>query len=902
MSHKYRVDKKSLCAIALILLMTTSLAFVFLPSVSAHAPPWTIPTFAYLTVAPNPIGLGQSAYLVMWTDKYPLSAGGDSGDRWENFTISVTAPDGAKSTLGPFVSDPIASYWIAYTPNQVGTYQFQFSWPGQVLRAAGYTGIIGPNSGNAYVNDTYLGSHSEVVSLVVQQDPVPYPESYPLPTGYWQRPIEGQNTEWGSIASNWLSGSAVVGLYQPYGLAPSGAHIVWSKPLQPGGVVGPGNPVPSYMTYYSGTQYENKFPAPIILNGYLYYSIPLHTSPKGGGTACVDLQTGELIWWKNISINFAQLYNYQSPNQHGMVPGLLWSTGPATSFGGGGGSLNLYTTPSNNGWLAYDPTTGEELFNITNVPSGTTVTGSDGSIDIYRLVVSGNQRYVAMWNNTAAVGLLAYPNGTGAWQWRPLNQPNRTIDASNAYSWNVTVPWLPNGATIVKVLEGDMILGRNGSLPAPGASGPYTMWALNLDKAKGNIGDMLWMKTYPAPDQNMTIQQGQVSESARVFTMYLKETMQWIGYSLDNGAEIWGPTPSETAWNYYAGGGGSITSSTTAYGMLYSCGYGGILYGYNMTTGKTEFTYGNGGAGNSTNSGFATVYGNYPLGIGAVADGKIYLYTAEHSEDSPYYPGALLRCVDAYTGKELWTVPFAGVSNSMAIADGYLIGLNLYDMQIYCFGKGQTATTVSAPNTAIPLGTPILVQGTVTDQSPGVTQTKKLSPNSLGTPAISDADQGAWMAYTYMQKPIPETATGVPVTIFATDPSGHTQEIGKVTSDMSGTYAISWTPPSTGIYTITATFDGTNNYFNSYTATCILVTPAPAIVSPEPTTSPTASPTTSPDTSPTTSPSSTATITPSPFVDNPDAGSGAETLLIVGAAVVIIVVVAVAALLLRKRA
>ena len=98
MSHKYRVDKKSLCAIALILLMTTSLAFVFLPSVSAHAPPWTIPTFAYLTVAPNPIGLGQSAYLVMWTDKYPLSTGGDSGDRWENFTISVTAPDGAKST------------------------------------------------------------------------------------------------------------------------------------------------------------------------------------------------------------------------------------------------------------------------------------------------------------------------------------------------------------------------------------------------------------------------------------------------------------------------------------------------------------------------------------------------------------------------------------------------------------------------------------------------------------------------------------------------------------------------------------------------------------------------------------------------------------------------------------
>ncbi len=275
----------------------------------------------------------------------------------------------------------------------------------------------------------------------------------------------------------------------------------------------------------------------------------------------------------------------------------------------------------------------------------------------------------------------------------------------------------------------------------------------------GEIGKMLWMKNYDAPSNNMTIQQGQVSAEAGAFTMYLKETMQWVGYSLNDGSKLWGPTASEVPWDYYSGGGGAITSTSTAYGMLYSCGYGGVLYGFNMTTGKLQFTYGNGGEGNSTYSGFETVYGTYPLGIGAIANGKIYLYTAEHSEGAPFYKGALLRCVDALTGQEYWTVPFAGVSNSMAVADGYLIGINLYDMQIYCFGKGQTASTVSAPATAVAQGTPMLIQGTVTDQSPGVTQDKKLSPNSLGTPAVSDADQGDFMAYTYMQKPLPTDAT-----------------------------------------------------------------------------------------------------------------------------------------------
>ena len=47
----------------------------------------------------------------------------------------------------------------------------------------------------------------------------------------------------------------------------------------------------------------------------------------------------------------------------------------------------------------------------------------------------------------------------------------------------------------------------------------------------------------------------------------------------------------------------------------------------------------------------------------------------------------------------------------MAVADGYLVYLNLYDMQIYCIGKGPSATTVEAPMTAITAGDSVVIRG-----------------------------------------------------------------------------------------------------------------------------------------------------------------------------------------------
>ena len=403
---------------------------------------------------------------------------------------------------------------------------------------------------------------------------------------------------------------------------------MWAKAISFGGVVGGEYSLTNENTYYPGPQYETKFANPIVINGYVYYSLPLSDQVTGAGVACVDLRTGEEIWVnRNLtSITAGQLYDYESPNQHGIIAnGYLWTTSGTT-------------------WSAYDPMTGFWLFNITNVPSGTQVYGPNGEILVYQLNYAG--RWLALWNNTASLDELLGTSGTNAWQWRPVG---KSINGNTAYTWNVTIPSLPGlGApTIIKVIPDNMIFGRSTVMQAAGGTSsgvfgtpdPYTFWAISLKPE--TRGQLMWIKNYTAPAGNYTVLVGPVDSG--VFTIEYRETMQWYGYDLNTGTQIWGPTNAENAWNYYSGTSGGITSNTVAYGHLYTCGYGGVLYCYDLKTGKILFTYGNGGAGNSTNSGLNTVYGNFPILIGAVADGKIYMFTSEHSPNTPLYQGALVR-------------------------------------------------------------------------------------------------------------------------------------------------------------------------------------------------------------------------------------------------------------------
>ena len=90
---------------------------------------------------------------------------------------------------------------------------------------------------------------------------------------------------------------------------------------------------------------------------------------------------------------------------------------------------------------------------------------------------------------------------------------------------------------------------------------------------------------------------------------------------------------------------------------------------------------------------------------------------------------------------------------------------------------------------------------------------------------MSDEDQSAWMEYVYMQQKMPEDTKGVTVKLMAIDSNGNYQDIGEVTSDMSGMFKKMWTPEIEGEYTIIATFEGSDSYFSSYAETAIGVGP-----------------------------------------------------------------------------
>ncbi len=107
-----------------------------------------------------------------------------------------------------------------------------------------------------------------------------------------------------------------------------------------------------------------------------------------GGT-CVDLRTGEELYFHNTTgpivgqtnnyptksgndfdfsgvlaegmLNFGQVYDYESPNQHGGFP-YLWSTGQVGSVYGGTGEAST--------WQMFDAFTGNYICSIKNVPPG----------------------------------------------------------------------------------------------------------------------------------------------------------------------------------------------------------------------------------------------------------------------------------------------------------------------------------------------------------------------------------------------------------------------------------------------------------------------------------------------------------------------------------------------------
>ena len=792
-------NKSKIATIALILVLTLSAVIVALPIVSAHDPPLVLPTWTYLTAFPSPVGVGQTIVLTWALHIPPPTANGAYGDRW-TFTLEVTKPDGFKETLGPYISDPIGGGWFTYTPDSVGTYYFQAFFPGQTLEGNNLHPDYG--RGEEYIDDYFEPSSSNKLEVVVQQDSIDQFEATPLPESYWERPIYATNREWSRIAGNWLNDPRncpySAARSNMYTTGPKTAHIMWTKPIDFGGIIGGEY---GTISYYTGESYQNKWTMSVIMQGRLYYRTHRGNEPGTQGTMCVDLRTGEEIWFANrTTIDMGVIYDYESPNQHGAIP-TLWDTGGTSQI--------------------YDPFTGEWLYTIENVPRGTAAVGPHGE----RLIYQWNHEagWLACWNSTASPDfLLGLTSGTNMWQWRPVG---KTIDGKDCYVWNVTIPTdLPSYSRDFEYVVYDannapeIMIASSGCIDRYATADPFTMYAINL--RPGHEGELLWRKDYALPLAGSSMDPGYgigLDPVNRVFTIPLKTTMQWYGYDIDTGNQLWGPSEPQEALDFYR------MYPVAGYGKLYAGGYAGIVYAYDMKTGELSWESPVDACGLEGPYQYWPMYGKGKL----LADGKIYITTGEHSHTQPLFREWKVYCYDAETGAGIWNI--TGLMSHLSIADGYLVGLDAMDNQIYCFGKGPSETTVTAEPAIVAKGSSVLIKGTVTDQSAG----------AKDTPAIADEDMTAWMEYMYHQRPIPMTAKGVTVKLETLDPNGNFYEIGTVTSDASGMYKLMWEPPVPGEYTIITTFEGSESYWSSYAETAIGVEEAlEATPPPDPTPAP----------------------------------------------------------------
>jgi hypothetical protein len=849
MKNKLNIKGKTSILIATFLLFTiaTSLVTVFPASAQTSG---QMASFAYLIVEPNPVGVGQTTYIAMMVD-VPLPSSSEANDiRRHNYELIITAPDGTTETKSyARIADTTGVQSTSFTPTMVGQYNFTFNYPDQV-----YTWTTAQGGSAAWANVTFLAT-SATATLTVQEDPVSRTADSPLPTEYWTRPIYGEDSNWFVVGSHWLS-SAYLGAFQQGGLnlwqqggtGPESSHIVWTAPLEDGGVVGGINTGIDGATYYSGGSYEGRFQNALIVGGRLYYKAPLSdavsTAATGGGAyTCRDLRTGEIIWTNDkINPTFGQLYNYESPNQHGVIPnGYLWQT--VTQ------SAGLQT------WIAWDALTGNWLFNLTDVPStGTIAYTNQGEIVKYILNYNTTAKsgWLALWNWTSANGV---PPGTGVQAGSPTSGTNylqfrpvgKVINASTAYSWNVSITADLTGAlstqspTIQYVLPGDVLFGTTpsmapGVLSIRGTVDPYQAWTLSLDDS--NKGSLIWKKSFTAPSGNMTLKLGPLDPVNRVWTTTTAEDMQYQGYSLDDGSSLWSTDIPVRPMQFFSSGSGAGQRAVTAYGNIYTQGFGGEILCIDTSTGDLLWRY------NNTSSGVDTSWGLIPIFIGAIADEKVYAFNNEHSPNSPLYKGYSIYCLNATTGEQIykmlsWSGQTGGQGTSTQIlADGTLVYYNYYDNQIYAVAKGPSQTTVTASPKVSTFGDKVLVEGMVTDISVGTQQTEQAARFPNGVAAVSDASQAAWMEYVYMKQPAPTNATGVEVTISVVDPNGNYYNVGTTTSDTSGSFKLAFDPEVPGEYTILASFSGSGSYYGSTAETAIVVDEAATTT---PTETPTAS-------------------------------------------------------------
>ncbi len=764
----------------------------------------TLDTIPHMSFRPNPVGVGQNVLINLWIQP-PLHVARYFKDA---FKVTMTAPDGTQTskTTSSYRADSTA--WMEFAPDKVGNWTLKFDFLGAYFPAGNYTiyqGAFFYDPNNPVVNfptSVYYKPSSYEAKLIVQQEQVPGWPISPLPTDYWTRPVSPENREWWQVLGNYPSTGFVGGgelwpndtniysgcntysyAYTPYAQAPNSAHIVWKRVGAFGGLYGPGfgqdsmtsgGGTPSII--YQGRCYQSLTKvAQVNVNG-IYYDQPTTV------WQCYDLRTGE-VYWEQTGVPAAQWIIYE--------PGWAEVPGGDPSFG-----RNAYlATIQNLGGTAggrlikYNPYTGAVAQNISIAPftSGTYWGCSDNayfySVQNIGNITNPNYRLIN-WTAHGDAG----PSGS-------------TINLSLRVVTNTSWPWASLGTVDYEAGYAVSTLGITNPATGQGtASVSMDTWIMG---ARLSDGQLLYNKstgvgwgTFPAS----------CADHGKFAARF--NDGHWHCFDMATGSQVWTSEDTTFPWGTFG-----CYGSQSYGGMLISNQYDGVA-AFDWNTGKLSWFY-----QYKVQYPYENPYeDNYPwfTGVGQIADGKLYTYNTEHTTTQPVTRDWRMHCINITTGEPIWSID--GSMSPGALADGYLTASNTYDGYMYIFGKGKSATTVTAPDKAINLGESLVIKGTVLDQSPA----------APGTPCVSDESMSDWMAYLHLQRPMPNNATGVPVTLDVLDANGNYRTIDTLTTDASGTFSYMWQPDIPGKYTIIATFAGTESYGSSWAQTAFGVTESTA--------------------------------------------------------------------------
>jgi hypothetical protein len=816
------------------------------PLPSGVTPQFTIASYGALSVTPNPVGVGQMLLVNVWT-----IPGMPPYFYMQGYTVYVKKPDGTTETIGPYDSYMAdATAWFNYIPDQVGTYSFKFESAGTYIPPGIYasnpTGQALSAAGNYTLGASiyYTSFSTDWQDVTVQQDMVASYPPAPLPTDYWKRPIYPDNREWWPIAGNYPFTGAVYYpngrvlyssnyKYTAYVQAPNTCHVVWRIQGNLAGLLG-GEEYQYSLSAGSGTP-------SIIYSGRCYQTVSKSIMQTINGTQqswptsvweCYDLRTGQ-VYWDITGVTAPTFISYEKSTSEA-IPGSEASQG-----------YSVYLVAvSGNRLIKYNPYTGAASVNVSIPVSSGTVTYGPYMLSLVNYPKPGYPQnyYLINWtvagssanfasriiSNITYGQMFPYTDANGV----TINYNMTTIGTLDLDAGIAVFMWWAN-ERFPSINPGSDAYCIGHFFQAVDLKTGKTLW---IDENNGTTTE----STY-ASGLTVMVYQGKVASA--------NKARSWTCWDARTGRELW--VSEKTAypwggWFPYNCASYDISESQSA---IITSTYEGI-YAIDWDNGHILWHY-----TDPNVIPFEQPYDAPPFNTAVtIADGKVYAYNGEHTPSQPLTRAWSTYCLNATNGQLIWKM--GGPMAPGAVADGYLTASNAYDGYMYVFGKGKSAATVSAPDTAVTAGTTVLMHGTVMDMSPGEQgsfQNPTAPPDSLtkpGTvPCVSKDSMKTMMEYLYEQKPIDgiwhnETITGVPVTLTAIGLDGTVTDIGTTTTNgYYGNYGMAWTPPKADTYTIIATFAGDDSYGSSTAATSLVVVQAPA----SPTPTPTQGPTTQPD-------------------------------------------------------